>query len=299
MLWPRGAEIQWPSGFKAAFALRADFESSNCLLKGVPPLLKILGEYNVKASLFIPMGPDRTLMGFDKYRLRSYLKLSPLRKFGLKTLLSRLFGQWTDMGELCIRMGLKSLKRHEVALHGFDHAGWAKSIRKKAPKEVRALFMTGYSEYMRVFGRKPLGFASPEFKWTTETLRLLDELGFKYGSDFRAEAPFKPLIGGKAYKTLQIPVTLPNLEELSWAGLSDAKAVKAIIKSINAKIKAGGLAVLLIHPSYEVLWKKRQLEAILDYVHENRDKLWITTMGEIADWLGSPLKGQEHEGYQG
>ncbi|MEM0253525.1 MAG: DUF2334 domain-containing protein [Candidatus Bathyarchaeia archaeon] len=277
--------MRWLNDFKSVFALRVDVETSNCLLKGVPVALEILRGYSLKATFFIPMGPDRTLVGFNRLRAKSYLKLNPLKKFGLKTLLRGVISQKTDMGDLCVKMGLNRLNDNEIALHGYDHASWAKSIRKKAPSEVRALFMKGYSEYMRVFGRKPLGFASPEFKWTTETLNLLDELNFLYGSDFRAEAPFKPLIGGKTYKTLQIPVTLPNLEELSWAGLSDAKAVKAIIKSINAKITSGGLAVLLIHPSYEVLWKKRQLEAILDYVHENRDKLWIATMSEIAQWL--------------
>lgn len=277
--------MKWPNGSKAAFTLRVDVETSNCLIRGVPVLLKILAKYSLKATLFIPMGPDRALMGFDKSRLKSYLKLNPLRKFGVKAILRWLANPRIDMGELCAKMGLSSLSGHEVALHGYDHAGWAKSIRRKEPREVRALFMRGYSEYIRVFGEKPLGFASPEFKWTVETLSLLDELGFLYGSDFKAEEPFKPMIGGRAYKTIQVPVTLPNLEELSWYGLSSEEAVKVVVRSIEEKIRSGGLAVLLIHPSYEVLWRRRQLEAILRYVFENRDKLWIATMSEIAKWL--------------
>lgn len=282
----------WPSGFKAAFTLRADIETSSCLLKGIPTLLKILEEQNLKATLFIPMGPDRALTGFNKSRLKSYLKLSPLRKFGLRAILSWLFNHRADIGELCTKTGLNRLNGHEIALHGYDHAGWAKSIHRKEPREVRAFFMKGYSEYMRVFGREPLGFASPEFKWTTETLNLLDKLNFRYGSDFRAEKPFKPTIGGVTYNTIQIPVTLPNLEELSWTGLSDEKAVKAIIKSIEDKIRSGGLATLLIHPSYEALWKRQQLEAILKYVTKQRDKLWITTLHEVAEWLTN--KEKEH-----
>ncbi|MEM2370858.1 MAG: DUF2334 domain-containing protein [Candidatus Bathyarchaeia archaeon] len=291
------SEIQWPSGFKAAFTLRVDVETSNCLLKGMPPLLKILEEYSLEATFFIPMGPDRTLMGFDRSRLKSYLRLSPLRKFGIKTLLSWLANPRIDMGELCVKIGLNNLNEHEIALHGYDHAGWAKSIYRKTPREARELFMKGYNEYRRVFGKKPLGFASPEFKWTMESLSLLDELDFLYGSDFRAEAPFKPVMGGKAYKTIQIPVTLPNLEELSWSGLNDDRAVKTVVKSIEAKIKSGGMAVLLIHPSYEALWKKRQLEAILRYVSENRDKLWTATMGEMAEWLTSGGLNPSNENY--
>jgi len=278
------SEIQWPKGFKAAFTLRVDVETSNCLLKGVPYLLKTLKKYDLKATFFIPMGPDRMLMGFNRSRVRSYLKLNPLRKFGLKAIISLLANPRIDMGELCVKMGLNSLG-HEVALHGYDHACWARSIHEKKPREVRVLFMMGYSEYRRVFGREPLGFASPEFKWTPETLSLLDELGFLYGSDFKGRTPFRPTINGRAYKTIQIPVTLPNLEELSWAGISDEKAAEIIMKSIRAKIMSKGLAILLIHPSYEALWKRRQLEAILNYVAENRNNLWTATMGDIATWL--------------
>lgn len=279
--------MKWPSGFKATFALRVDVETSNCLLKGVPALHEILKEYNLRATFFVPMGPDRAWLGFDRARAKGYLKLSPMRKFGLKTILRSLLLNPFDMGELCVKVGVNRLEGYEFALHGYDHACWARTIKRKTSEEIRVLFMRGYSEYKRVFGRAPIGFASPEFKWTTETLRLLDELGFRYGSDFRAEAPFKPIVDGRAYKTLQIPVTLPNMEELNWAGLSDDKALKAIIKSIEMKIRDGGLAVLLIHPSYEALWKKRQLKAILKYIVENRDKLWMATMGEIAEWWAS------------
>lgn len=279
--------MKWPNGFKAAFALRVDVEASSCLLRGIPALWEILEEHEIKASFFIPMGPDRTWLGFNWARAKSYLKLEPLRKFGLKTIMRGLLSTPSEMGRLCIESGVNQLRGCEFALHGYDHAGWVRGIRRKAPGEVKAILLRGICEYRRVFGRKPLGFASPEFKWTAETLRLLDELGFKYGSDFRADAPFKPVINGLTLKTIQIPVTLPNLEELSWAGLSDNEALKAILKSLEAKINSGRLAVLLIHPSYEALWKRRQLETVLRHVAENRGKLWITTMDKIAEWASS------------
>lgn len=275
--------MNWPGGLEAAFSLRVDVETSNCLIRGLRVLNGILEEHGLKATVFIPMGPDRVWMGFNRSRVKGYLRLNPVRKFGLKTLMGGLlFPPW-DMGELCIEAGVNRLG-HEFALHGYDHAGWARTIRGKPPHEAMALFMKGYSEYRRVFGKPPMGFASPEFKWTAETLRLLDTLGFKYGSDFKSEAPFKPVIGGAAYNTLQIPVTLPNLEELSLAGLSDAKALKAVEMALDWKIRSGGLAVLHIHPSYEVLFKKDIFEALLKYVDARRDRLWTATMAEIADY---------------
>lgn len=275
--------MRWPDGFKAAFSLRVDVESSNCLLKGVPILLGILERYDLRATFFIPMGPDRVGVSFDRGRVGSYLKLNPLRKFGLKAILRGSLLPPLDLGEICLKMGLKA-SRYEIALHGYDHSGWVHAVRRGCPWMVGALFRKGYSEYRRIFGGAPKGFASPEFRWTIEILEMLDEFNFLYGSDFRGRLPFKPRVNGRIYRTLQIPVSLPNLEELSWAGLRDDKALKAVVKAIEGVIRRGGLAVLLVHPSYEVLLKRSLLESILEYVDRRRDDLWVATMSEVAEY---------------
>lgn len=123
--------------------------------------------------------------------------------------------------------------------------------------------------------------------WTEKTLSLLDQYNFLYGSDIRGSLPLQPKIKGKLFKTLQIPVTLPNLEELRNTGMNDRKALEVVCKKIEEKINSKSLGVLLIHPSYEALWKQELLHTIFDYIERNRNRLWIAKMEEVATWYNS------------
>jgi len=277
--------LDWPDGSRAAFCLRVDVDTSNCLIKGVPALLRALKEHDIRATFFVPMGPDRLGRNFNPACLREYLRLVPLRKFGAKNLLYGLLLPPPDMGNLLsTQLAYFSEDGHEFALHGYDHARWAQSLRGYSDEEVRRLFLRGRSQYESVFGESPEGFASPEFQWTSASLDMLDEFGFLYGGDFRGSRPFWPRLNSRSLKTLQIPVTLPNLEELSRSGMSDKQALKAVCLSLEEKIRSGGLAVLLVHPSYEGLYKRDMLLALLDFISDRRDKLWLATMRGVAKW---------------
>lgn len=280
-----GQVIEWPEGARSALCFRVDVESVNCLLHGVPAMLKAFDEYDFKATFFVPMGPDRLGRNFKPKDLPRYLNLEPVKKFGLKNLLHGLLLPTPDIGKdygpELRRIGGRG---HEVGLHGFCHADWARTIRRLPDEEVEDIFLKGYRDFIHVFGARPKGFASPEFKFTEKVLDMLDRLGFLYGSDVRSQFPFWPRLRGRRLRTLQVPVTLPNLEELSWMGLSDEEAFKHICSEVEKKMRSGGLAVLLTHPSYEGLWKHRLFSALLKFLSEKREELWVTTIEEAADW---------------
>ena len=81
-----GGPIEWPKGARCAFCFRVDVETTNCLLHGVPPMLKAFDEYDFKATFFVPMGPDRLSRNFKPKDLPRYLQLEPMKKFGLKNM---------------------------------------------------------------------------------------------------------------------------------------------------------------------------------------------------------------------
>lgn len=122
--------INWPGGFKAAFCIRVDVETVNCLLRGVPALLELFDKYSIKATFFVPMGPDRLGRNFKTKDLLKYLRLDPLKKFGLRNLLYGLLLPPPEMGKHH-SPEIRSIEKrgHEVGLHGFGHANWARSIR--------------------------------------------------------------------------------------------------------------------------------------------------------------------------
>lgn len=280
-----GRPIEWPDGARSAFCFRVDVETVHCLRHGVPAMLKAFDEYEVKATFFVPMGPDRLGRSFKPQDVPRYLQLDPMKKFGVKNLLHGLLLPSPDMGQ---NYGpeLRQIDGcgHEVGLHGFGHADWARSIQRLPDDEVEHIFHQGYRDFIHVFELQPKGFASPEFKVTEKVLELLDRYDFLYGSDVRGQFPFRPQIRGQSFRTLQVPVTLPNLEELRWKGLSDVEAYEHLCSKIEKNMKSGGLGVLLMHPSYEGLWKHRLFSALLKFLGRRREELWVTTLKEAADW---------------
>jgi peptidoglycan/xylan/chitin deacetylase (PgdA/CDA1 family) len=280
--------IELPKGFESVFSLRIDIETVNCLLKGVPVLLNLLKNYKTKATFFVPMGPDNLSKNYKIKDIPKYLRLEPLKKFGLKNIFHGTLIPSPDFAKL-YALNLKNIVHHghEVGLHGYNHTKWVKLIRNLPDEEVEKLFLKGYNEYIKVYEKKPKAFASPEFMWTEKTLSLLDQYNFLYGSDIRGSLPLQPKIKGKLFKTLQIPVTLPNLEELRNTGMNDRKALEVVCKKIEEKINSKSLGVLLIHPSYEALWKQELLHTIFDYIERNRNRLWIAKMEEVATWYNS------------
>lgn len=281
----RSTDTLWPGGFRAALCIRVDVETVNCLLKGVPNLMELFDNYGFKATFFVPMGSDLLGRSIKAEDLPRYLRLEPLKKFGVKNILYGLLLPPPDIGKQH-SAELRTIAEcgHEVGLHGFDHAKWVRKIRLLPCEDVEEMFIKGYKEFTNIFGREPRSFASPGFMYTESVLSLLDRHGFLYGSDTRGVLPFWPRIRGTSFKTLQVPVTMPNLEELSWRGLNDREALMRISSALKEKVASGGLATILIHPSYEGLLKRRLFSALLEIMERWRDEVWVTTMEEVASW---------------
>ncbi len=275
--------VEWPRGFKTAICIRVDVETVNCLLRGVPNLLELFDKYSFKATFFVPMGPDCLGRNFKTSDLTRYLRLVPLKKFGLKNLLYGLLLPPPEMGKHRSELTSIAEHGHEVGLHGYNHAEWARSLHLPQ-QDTEKMFLKGYNEFTEIFGKRPKAFSSPEFKTTEHILSMLDRYDFLYGSDSRRQTPFWPKNERRTFETLQVPVTMPNLEELSWRGMSDREALKHVYSELEKKIEFGGLAVFLIHPSYEGLWKRSLFSALLNFIDRRRDELWITTMEEVTRW---------------
>ncbi|MEX2739510.1 MAG: hypothetical protein Q6356_010645, partial [Candidatus Wukongarchaeota archaeon] len=101
------------------FGLRVDVDTIHGLEMGVPVLLDLLRDYSVKASFFVPMGPDRTGRNFFHAlgRIKRHRGVNPLKKYGAK---NALYGFLLPSPKF-YESGLKELKKaffngHEVAL---------------------------------------------------------------------------------------------------------------------------------------------------------------------------------------
>ncbi len=85
---------------------------------------------------------------------------------------------------------------HEVALHGYGHTrnefGYILPLPWPSYDKQRELLAKGKNELTRFLGEEPLGFRAPNYKHSRITLRVLNDLGFKYDS---SKTVFKPTHG--------------------------------------------------------------------------------------------------------
>jgi peptidoglycan/xylan/chitin deacetylase (PgdA/CDA1 family) len=105
-------------------------------------------------------------------------------------------------------------KGHETGIHCYDHIKWQDGLMKMTAEEVREEFNKAAKEYERIFGEPANTAGAAGWQANAYSCGVEDEAGLLYASDCRGDHPFFPRAGGKTFKTLQIPSTLPTLDEL-------------------------------------------------------------------------------------
>jgi hypothetical protein len=102
--------------------------------------------------------------------------------------------------------------------------------------------------YERVIERRPEGFGAPGWQCSPASLRALDDMGFAYASDTRGRQPFFPSLDGQTLRTLQIPTTLPTLDEV--LGL-DGMDGDGFVGRVNQRLRQDPWPVLTLHAEME------------------------------------------------
>ncbi|MFQ6127024.1 MAG: polysaccharide deacetylase family protein, partial [Candidatus Heimdallarchaeota archaeon] len=211
-------------------------------------------------------GPDRTGRNLFHIHQRKtlFLKTPQIRRYGLKQILyglllpAPLMETQKDIIKEIVRKG------HEVGLHGYDHYRWANYFHIMSKEEIDSYIQKGIQILTRILGRRPVGFASPSFKWSPSSLLVQNRWGFIYSSDIRGNAAFYPHIGKITLKTLQIPISEPLIEELMLASISESKVIDFLRKKLKLKkLRTKTFVTIYIHAGYECIFKKNLLRAIL------------------------------------
>ncbi|HEY5079671.1 MAG TPA: 4-deoxy-4-formamido-L-arabinose-phosphoundecaprenol deformylase, partial [Opitutaceae bacterium] len=82
---------------------------------------------------------------------------------------------------------------------------------------------------------------------------VYDEAGLLYSSDTRGSRPFFPKIAGRVYRTLEIPSTLPTLDELMGRPEYPDKAIADHLLSL---LDPGRLNVFTLHAEIEGMGRR-------------------------------------------
>ncbi len=233
--------------------LKVDVDTKVGLLDGTRRLADILGELGVKASFYVAMGPDhsgRTLKrvfrpGFLKKQLHS----GAAKAYGPITMLYGLLLP----GPIIARSAPGLLNRlisegHEVGLHGWDHVYWHDRVRHLDPAGTRRQLELAAGLFRQITGLAPASFASPGWQVNDAALVAMAAMGLTHVSCTRGQSPFRPLVAGRALPLIELPTTMPSLDEvLSLPQVSPENAGLYLAD----QVRPGRLNVFTLHGEVE------------------------------------------------
>jgi undecaprenyl phosphate-alpha-L-ara4FN deformylase len=243
-------------------SLRVDIDSLGDVA-ALPVLLDRLEEGGIRGSFFIATGRDRSGRNLGRYLSdpKALWEKKALQRYGLWNLLLGLIapkeveteGAWREIPE----------RGHEVGLHGYEHHRWIRRLERAGEAEIRVWIQAGLRAFYRAFGRRSTSFASPGFRTSLPYLRALDSFGFGYASDFLGGIPFYPPLceTGPRSGTLQVPVSLPSLEDCAERGIGE----KGVLEWVDRALGERGPFTFYLHPNELLRWGSL-FEKILDRI---------------------------------
>ena len=200
-------------------ALKVDADTDRGTRLGVPNLAADCGEFGAPACFLFSLGPDQTGRAITRiFRPGFFAKVSRtsvVELYGVRTLLNGTLLPAPHIGRR--NAGVMRAVRDagfEIGIHSYNHYRWQDHLPGMSPEEVRAEFAAARAEFQRIFGGPAATAGAAGWQSNARSREVYDEAGLLYASDTRGERPFFPRIGGRVFRTLEIPSTLPTFDEL-------------------------------------------------------------------------------------
>jgi peptidoglycan/xylan/chitin deacetylase (PgdA/CDA1 family) len=263
-------------------ALKVDCDTLEGTREGVPRLVEILARRGIRATFYFTLGPDRSGVAIRRIFTRRGFLTKMIRSrapslYGWRTMLYGTVLPAPRIGALT-EVVLRAAARagHETGVHGWDHVGWHDGLDRMSLEAIARDYGAAHAEYLRILGVPARSSAAPGWTANARSLEVQEERALLHTSDTRGGLPFLPRAGGRTFRTLEVPTTLPTLDEtLAWPGLSDDAAQRAFFRQA-----VHGTEVHTIHAEVEGRSKAALFSAILD--DWAADGVAFVTLSEIA-----------------
>ncbi len=233
--------------------IKVDVDTSEGLKHGVPRLLSVFAKHGVPASFFVPTGKDHT--GWTAKRVftrKGFLKkagrVGVVSTYGIKTLMYGLLLPGPEFAKKNKDL-LKAVTEdgHDLGIHGHDHVCWHDHIKGWGRERTEEELKRSFSVFRECTGREPDSFAAPGWMVNSHSLRFFAERGLLFTSNTRGTTPFFPRMGEETFKVLEIPTTLPTLDEVvGVAGTEVPTLSRFYVESLG-----DGLQILTVHTELE------------------------------------------------
>lgn len=187
--------------------------------QAVPAFSEILLRHRAGASFLFSFGSDRSgralAHAFRPQRHGRPQQSSLVEHFGLGSLLYGTLLPAPNIGRRSKAM-LQQLRDagFEIGLLGWDSLAWTSRIEEASAAWSRRQLELASAAFLALLESPPQLHAAPGWRSNPHALRQTQQLGFSYASDMRGRHPFVPVWHGEIVRCLQIPTTLPTLDEL-------------------------------------------------------------------------------------
>ncbi len=200
-------------------ALKVDVDTFVGTRDGVPALLDLFNRHGLRATFLFSLGPDNTGRAIRRVFRRGFLgkvrRTSVVRHYGLRTLMYGVLLPGPHIGNRLSAVIRRARDEgHEVGIHSYDHVGWQDKVACKGFDWTREQLQRAQRAFVEAVGTQPSTLGAAGWQINPHVIAIEQQMGFTYASDVRGRAPFFPTMGAVSSSCMQIPTTLPTLDEL-------------------------------------------------------------------------------------
>jgi len=256
----------WPEDFRCCVNLSFDYDANSALVRREPLDIVAQSRGRFAPRVAIP----RILDLLDRLDIKSTF-FTP----------GWTIDQFTDSVEEILSRG------HEIAAHGYLHERLTE-LSKESEEAVFSRTM----EAMEEIGVKPEGFRAPYWSITDRTLKLIQQLGFKYDSNFMdSDMPYLLEWRGERTGLVELPVEwmLDDWPQFETHRRNPDYVYRLWKSEFDGIYELGRYFGLTCHPqAIGRISRLKMLEKLLMEM-KNRGDVWFANCKEVADWIRGRL----------
>lgn len=212
-------------------ALKIDVDTYRGTREGALNLVRLLQKHQANATFLYSLGPDHTgwalRRAFRPGFFQKVSRTSVVEHYGLKTLMYGVLLPAPDIGKTCAQqMRAAQAAGFECGIHTWDHVVWQDNVRRRDAAWTKKQLQQSFDRFREIFGQAPKTHGAAGWQMNEHAFAQLDAFGFAYASDGRcmltergelanpSAGPHRLQAFGKTLSCIQLPTTLPTLDEL-------------------------------------------------------------------------------------
>ncbi len=200
-------------------ALKIDVDTFRGTRVGVPRLVEALQRHKANATFLWSLGPDHTGRAIKRVFRPGFMKkvsrTSVVEHYGIKTLMYGTLLPGPDIGKRCAEL-MRSVAAagFENGIHTWDHIRWQDGVAAADEAWTRAELNKAAERFNSIFGEPATTHGAAGWQMNEHAYRYEQHMGLRYAADTRGTHPFWPVVKGELVRCVQLPGTLPTLDEL-------------------------------------------------------------------------------------